>query len=80
MLNSNFKPTTRLNAQNKKFRSTVCNTFFTNKSHFFLNFRVIGVGGGWVETGFIFYFRVIGEEESGQRSKFLWKGWRKGDF
>jgi len=53
---------------------------FVRAGTFFLNFRVIGVGGGWVETGFIFYFRVIGEEESGQRSKFLWKGWRKGDF
>ena len=46
----------------------------------FFYFRVIGVGGGWVEMGFYFYFSVIGEEESGQRSKFLWKGWRKGYF
>ena len=47
---------------------------------FFCYFRVIGVEGGWVRTGFFFYFRVIGEEVSGQRSKFLWKGWRKGLF
>jgi len=53
---------------------------FVRAGTIFFYFRVIGVGGGWVETGFIFYFRVIGEEESGQRSKFLWKGWRKGDF